>query len=175
MTPERDRFRGGSLPTRLRREAATDRPVFSAELHDRLMKRLTPRPLRPSTLGMPDRPAGRWIGTPLPLLAATLVAGLAVVMITAEAWRRESRAGQGEMLAAVVAGPVAAPTAADSFGADEPIGLERLPMFDEIDAGVRDGVASLAASLFEAPDWAMLAGLDARAVLDPGGWSPVTP
>lgn len=175
MNRERERFRGGSLATRLRREAAADRPVFSAELHDRLMKRLRPQPLRPATLGMPVRPAGSGSGTPLPLLAAALVAGLAVVMVTAAAWRRDRGAGQGDGLAAVVAGPVTAPTAADLIGSDGPVGLERLPMFDEIDAGVRDGVASLAASLFEAPDWALLAGLDARAVLDPGDWSPVTP
>ena len=175
MNRGRKRFRGGSLATRLRREAAADRPVFSTELHDRLMKRLTPQPLRPATLGMPVRPAGRWIGTPLPLLAAALFAGLAVVVITAEAWRRDSRAGQGDVLAAGVAGPATAATVADLIGADGPVGLERLPMFDEIDAGVRDGVASLAASLFEAPEWAMLAGSDARAMLDPGDRSPVTP
>ena len=175
MNRGRERFRGGSLATRLRREAAADRPAFSSCFHDRVMERLTPQPLRPATVGMPVRSAGRWIETPLPLLAAALVAGVALVMITAEAWQWDGRAGRAATLAARAVGPAPAPVAAALSGADGPVGLERLPMFDEIDAGVRDGVASLAASLFEVPDWAMLAGLDARAVLDPGSRSPVTP
>jgi hypothetical protein len=44
-------------------------------------------------------------------------------------------------------------------------GIESLPLFDEIDEGVRDGVRTLAASLVELPDWASLADFDAVALL----------
>jgi hypothetical protein len=66
---------------------------------------------------------------------------------------------------------------------DEPVGLDRLPMFDQIDEEVRAGLTTLAVSLLEVPDWRPLAGFatsafpdaDAPPASQSGSWSPVTP
>ena len=56
--------------------------------------------------------------------------------------------------------------------ADSPIGIEQLPMFDEIEEGVVDGVKSLATTLLDVSDWTMLADFDPSQIL---GNSPATP
>ena len=48
---------------------------------------------------------------------------------------------------------------------DTPIGIEQLPMFDEIEEGVVDGVKSLATTLLDVSDWPMLADFDASQIL----------
>ena len=55
---------------------------------------------------------------------------------------------------------------------DTPIGIEQLPMFDEIEEGVVDGVKSLATTLLDVSDWTMLADFDPSQIL---GNSPATP
>ncbi|MFM8414519.1 MAG: hypothetical protein ACKOCX_07315 [Planctomycetota bacterium] len=175
MNGERGRFHSGSVATRLRREAAADRPAFSAEWHERVVRRLVadgkgPRAPQPKVAEpLAVEPRRRWIVAVIPLAAAVVVAATVVVLMHPGPDLRIGGAGQGERPASDAA------VASVPAEADGPVGLERLPMFDEIDAGVRDGVASLAASLLEVPDWTMLAELDAGAVLDPGAWSPASP
>jgi hypothetical protein len=43
------------------------------------------------------------------------------------------------------------------------LGVESIPLYDDIDAGMRAGVWMLASSLVEMPDWATLADFDADA------------
>lgn len=170
MNRKRDRFHGGSLATRLRREAVADRPAFSADFHDRLRKRLAREPLQTRIpvavpIAIPAIPRGRRTSAPLP--AAAFVAALAMFMITAETRRQEGGAGQGDVLGVATVGPDKGPAAvADLIGVDGAVGLDGLPMFDEIDAGVREGVASLAISLLDMPDWTKLAAFEARLPLD---------
>ena len=56
--------------------------------------------------------------------------------------------------------------------ADSPICIEQLPMFDEIEEGVVDGVKSLATTLLDVSDWTILADFDPSQIL---GNSPATP
>lgn len=46
------------------------------------------------------------------------------------------------------------------------VGIDRFPMFDELDAGVREGVSTLAATLLDVPEWRMLAEFDAAGFLE---------
>ena len=63
------------------------------------------------------------------------------------------------------------------------MGLDRLPMFDQIDEEVRVGLTTLAVSLLEVPDWKALAGFatsafpdaDAPPASQSGVCSPVIP
>ena len=152
------------LAARLRREARGERPEFSAGFQTRLMRRIEllpeslPRPMPALTGGQPaghTRAASRF---PVAGAAAVLVATLLLVT-----W------SSGFRLQSPPAEP-AAPSPAAVAASPQPDqqsvpGIESLPMFDEIDEGVRDGVRTLAASLVELPDWASLADFDAAAML----------
>lgn len=164
MSQERDRFGNGSLATRLRREAAAERPAFSPGLHERFVRRLAvdaggQRALQPTVAAGPRR---RWLVAVMPLAVACVAAAAVTLLIDAAPDRRIVREWEGERPS------TGAAVASDRADMDGIVGLERLPMFDEIDAGLRDGVVTLAASILEVPDWTMLAELDARALLDSG-------
>lgn len=178
LSRQSDGFRGG-LAARLRREAAADRPAFSVEFQGRLARRLAAEGKRPRAAreDLAEPVAVRSPRTWIPLAAAVVAAGALTMLVALGTNPAEGVAGRRGDRLAVPRVP------AGVAEADGPVGLERLPMFDEIDAGVREGISSLAAALIEPPDWSALAVFDARALVEPaagaGGvtspWSPVTP
>lgn len=158
--------RGGSLAAALRREAIAERPAFSREFHDQLMRRVTkparPRP-NPTVAAKPL--SARW---PAAGLVATLAAVVAVVAVSVMTPSSDdvSRVRQGEPRPPLAATTTASAPDGGAIAGDEAPGIDRLPTFTEIEESVSDGVASLAASLFEVPDWTALADFDASAGLD---------
>lgn len=162
---------GGQQPglaARLRREARGERPEFSAGFQTRLMRRIEslpeslpaslPRSVPALTGGQGASHARAASRLPVAAAAAMLVATLLVVT-----W------SSGFGLQSPPAEP-AAPSAVAVVASPQPDqqsvpGIDSLPMFDDIDEGVRDGVRTLAASLVELPDWASLADFDAAAML----------
>jgi hypothetical protein len=152
------------LAARLRREARGERPEFSAGFQTRLMRRieslpeLVPRPM-PALAGSQGAAHARApSGLPVAGAAAVLLATLLVVT-----W--SSGFGLQSPLAEPAAPSPVAVVASPQPDQQSVPGIESLPLFDEIDEGVRDGVRTLAASLVELPDWASLADFDAVAML----------
>lgn len=127
----------------LRREAAAGRPAFSVRFHDRLVRRIA------TVASAPVRPAGR--GMP----STAWVAAAAILT----AWLIGSPHGGGPRPAPVPAG--AEHVAAVARDTREPVGIDRLPTFDELESGVQEGAVALAAVLFGMPEWTALAGFDA--------------
>jgi hypothetical protein len=156
-----------SLGPRLRREAREARPAFSPEFQARLLAGLEAGPRRPTPpagLAAAAEPGVSAGWRPLVALAAGLagvaaIAALAVMLPGVQ----PAAPGAGE-------GPAAALPAAQTAlpATTEPAELPAivlLPLYDEIEAGLRDGVRTLAESLVELPDWASLAEFDAAALL----------
>jgi len=156
------------LAARLRREARGERPEFSAGFQTRLMRRVEPLPESlPESLPRPmpvltgsQRAGHARAASRLPVAGAAAVLVATLLLVT---W------SSGFGLQSPPAEP-AAPSPAAVAASPQPDqqsvpGIDSLPMFDEIDEGVRDGVRTLAASLVELPDWASLADFDAVAVL----------
>ena len=156
------------LAARLRREARGERPEFSAGFQTRLMRRVEPLP-ESLTESLP-RPMPALTGSqrasharaasrlPVAGAAAVLVATLLLVAWSS-GFRLQSRPAEP-----AAPSPVAVAASPQPDQQSVP-GIDWLPMFDEIDEGVRDGVRTLAASLVELPDWASLADFDAVAAL----------
>ena len=150
------------LAARLRREARGERPEFSAGFQTRLMRRVEPLP-ESLTESLP-RPMPALTGSQrasharaasrLPVAVATLL-----LVAWSSGFRLQSRPAEP------AAPPPVAVAASPQPDQQSVPGIDSLPMFDEIDEGVRDGVRTLAASLVELPDWASLADFDAVAVL----------
>ena len=156
------------LAARLRREARGERPEFSAGFQTRLMRRIESLPASlPECLprSVPALTGGQGAGQaraasrlPVAAAAAMLVATLLVVT-----W--SSGFGLQSPTAEPVASSAVAVVASPQPDQQSVPGIDSLPMFDDIDEGVRDGVRTLAASLVELPDWASLADFDAAAML----------
>jgi len=152
------------LAARLRREARGERPEFSAGFQTRLMRRieslpeLLPRPM-PALAG--SQPAGHArAASRLPVAGAAAVLLATLVLVTLSSGFRL----QSPLTEPAAPSPVAVVASPQPDQQSVP-GIESLPLFDEIDEGVRAGVRTLAASLVELPDWASLADFDAVAML----------
>ena len=162
----------------LRREVAAERPAFSDTFHTQLLLRLSPD--RPQRACVDRPPVGRhtnpWgFAGPVAASAAVAAAILVAIMLT----HRPSR-DDAPLLAATpvtpglasqAAGDRAAPAELVDYGptAEEVVGLERMPMYDDIDEGLREGVSTLARSLLDVPEWGTLAEFDTAGFLDASG------
>jgi hypothetical protein len=143
-----------SLSARLRREVRDTRPEFSEAFHARLIERLAVE-----SVSLPSQRDDGPRRRPRGLARLTVPAGAAVALAA--------------LVAVLVSGRGARETAPDStplVPRDRQVvntipagGLESLPLYADIDAGVREGVWMLASSLVEVPDWARLADFDAPA------------
>lgn len=151
----------------LRREAAGDRPRFSLALHERILQRL---PVGPAA-----GPVARVV-EPRPLATRGWVWGLfgSVVGVAALAaltiafgGARPNPAGGTLPAAAVVTIDLAGTTVAGDGVSPDVAGLaiDSVPSFDQLEAGVREGVSTLAATLLDVPEWRMLADFDAAGFL----------
>lgn len=177
-----DRGAGGrcGVGATLRREALAERPQFSEEFHERLVQRL-PAAARPRTAPPPVAPPA----TPpsgirravLPLAVSATAVAAAVLLLALP--RREA---QPDRLPRPIAGggvqvmTLAPPMAArgepgePTIGLEqEPVGIDRLPTFDEIGESVREGVTTLAVSLLEVPEWTAVADFDTGEFFGDGG------
>lgn len=143
-----------SLTARLRREARDTRPEFSDAFHARLMGCLA---VESVSLPSPcvDAPRRRRRGLGRLTVPAAGVLAVAVIIAVFVSGRGPDETSPDSTLLAPRDRQVAGPMPA--------VGLESLPMYDDIDAGVREGVWMLASSLVEVPDWARLADFDAPA------------
>ncbi|MBM4021030.1 MAG: hypothetical protein FJ284_02090 [Planctomycetes bacterium] len=158
----------GSLASVLRREAVADRPAFSEPLHDRIMRRVTTaRWSRPGPKPVLEPPPARRLGD---VIAAAVSAAAVVVALLMTASPDGGGASRG--MRATVPTPIdgtraaESPSAAVTASGDVLPTIDRLPTLEEIEESVNHGVASLAASLFEVPDWTALAELDITAGLE---------
>jgi hypothetical protein len=154
------------LTRRLRREARGERPAFSPEFQARLERRLEASPRRPAPPAGPARPAWR---RPFAAFAAGLavVAGIAALTVVLPGIEPGPlggvRPGAGEGAAVALVAELGQASAGGEGGELPPIVV--LPLYHEIEAGLRDGVRTLAESFVELPDWASLAEFDAAALL----------
>lgn len=152
----------------LRREAAGERPMFSERLHGRILRRLPVKPAAAAVIPTAEpraEGAGRSVWRQLSLAAAA--AALAAVVL-AVVWAGPDQAGGPPRSVALVAMDPAGGSevaAAGEAAAAAELGIDRVPMFDELDAGVREGVSTLAATLLDVPEWRMLADFDAAGFL----------
>jgi len=141
-----------SLSTRLRHESRSTRPAFSEVFQDCLMERITS-----DQALLPSRDRSELEGSlmqrgrfAMPIAAAV---GLAAVMIVL---------GPGRVSKVVPTATVSIERADQrSLDVLPDAGIESLPLYDDIDAGMRAGVWMLASSIVEMPDWATLADFDA--------------
>lgn len=142
----------------LRREAIGERPRFSRSLHGRILRRLpVSRAAEPRTGETARSP---WRLVRLAAAAATSFAvGLAIITAGTD-----PADGPPQRVALVAMDPAGGSGVAASGDAAE-LGIERVPTFDELEAGVREGVSTLAATLLEVPEWRMLADFDAAGFL----------
>ena len=153
-----------SLGDLLRREAAGDRPRFSQALHERILRRLS--------VGPAAGPVAR-VAEPRPLAARGWVWGLfgsvagVAALALAFGGARLDPAGGSLPVAAVVTIDLAGTTVAGDDVSPDPVGLgiDSVPSFDQLEAGVREGVSTLAATLLDVPEWRMLADFDAAGFL----------
>ena len=151
----------------LRQEAAWERPLFSEALHGRILRRLPVNADAPAVIQHAEpraRQAGRPVWWPLGLVAAGVSLAVAIAVM---AVRPELAGGQPRSVAVVAAEPAGGSEDAAEGGANEAaeLGIEHVPTFDELEAGVREGVSTLAATLLEVPEWRMLADFDAAGFL----------
>jgi len=157
------------LPALLRRDAAADRPRFSEVLHRRILQRLptASAAIRRTVPRVDGRGGSSW----RPVSAAVTAAALVVVAAIAGDWNAAA-GGRTRSAALVATGPAGGSEVADAGdpGDVAALGIDRVPLFDELEAGVREGVSSLAATLLDVPEWRMLADFDAAGFL--GGDSP---
>ena len=146
----------------LRREASGERPMFSAALHGRILRGMPLKPAAPAVIRPAEPRAGRSAWRQASLASAAAVLAVAVTAIN---WADfEPSGGQRLAVATKATGPADDRDAASAGDAAE-LGIERVPMFDELEAGVREGVSTLAATLMDVPEWRMLADFDAAGIL----------
>ncbi len=177
-----DRAAGGrgGVGAALRREAVAERPRFSEEFHERLVQRLpvasAPRTALPA-FTLPANPPSPIRRAALPLaVSATLVAAAILLLALPGREAQPDRvpgpiAGGGVELVTLTP-PMAArgEPGEPTIGLEqEPVGIDRLPTFDEIGESVREGVTTLAVSLLEVPEWTALADFDAGEFFSDGG------
>lgn len=147
--------RGDRFADLLRREAAAAEPWFSWALHERVLRQL-PAPAGPAPAAG-SAWARRSVSRPGMVAAAGAAAlAVAIALVTTAPG---SRPGVSGPRAPGGAGPAELVVAAD-----EPE-IERLPLYDDLQAGLQEGVSTLAATLFEVPEWQMLADFDAAGLL----------
>jgi hypothetical protein len=152
----------------LRREAAGERPLFSEALHERVVRRLPVMAGEPTPIRLVERRpqrAGRSAGRQLVLTAAG--AALVAAAIAVIAVRPDRAGGQLRSVALVAVDQTGGNEVAGEGGSADAADLEieRVPMFDDLEAGVREGVSTLAATLLDVPEWRMLADFDAAGFL----------
>jgi hypothetical protein len=152
------------LAESLRREAAGERPMFSAALHEQILRGMPVKPATPAVIELAEprvEGVGRsaWRQVSLTVAGAALV--LAVVIVGAGP---DPADGPPQRVGLVATVPADGSDAAATGDAAE-LGIERVPMFDELEAGVREGVSTLAATLLDVPEWRMLADFDAAGFL----------
>ncbi len=154
----------------LRREACSERPPFSEAFHDRLMRRL---PNSPGSRQTPLSVAP--VAAPPGLIRRAMLPGSISAAVVSVAFLLVARSGllsRADRASRTVAGGEAerAPPAMLAGGVQgeltigqeqESVGIDRLPMFAEIEESLREGVTTLAASLLEVPEWTALADFDA--------------
>jgi len=151
-----------ALRRTLRRDALATRPPFSPAFHERLMERVACEAASKPEVE-PARPPASPAAVPRVLvcvgggLAALVLASWAVVWL---AGRPQDRPGTSDVAAGVV--PVA--VAVLPSGDKRLVGIDTLPLYDDLDAGLRAGAWTLAESFVELPDWANLADFDAAAL-----------
>ena len=147
--------RGDRFADLLRREAAAAEPRFSWALHERLLGQL------PAPAGPAPAAGAAWARRPVsrPWIVAAGGAAALAVAIALVTTTPGSRRG-----VPVAGAPGGAGPAELAVAADEPE-IERLPLYDDLEAGLREGVSTLAATLFEVPEWRMLADFDAAGLL----------
>jgi hypothetical protein len=140
----------------LRQEAARERPLFSEALHGRILQRLPRSPALPGRIHVRE-PQPQEVGQSAwwRFRWATALAALAVAV--AVIGPRPDR--EGDRLESVVVTPAVAGSATAAAAADP--GFDQVPTFDELEAGVREGVSTLAATLLDVPEWRTLADFDA--------------
>lgn len=152
----------------LRREATGERPMFSGRLHGRILRRLPVKPAAAAVIPTAEPRAegtGRSAWRQLSLAAAA--AALAAVAIAIVGAGPDQVGGPPRSVALVAMDPAGGSevAAAGEAAAAAELGIDRVPMFDELDAGVREGVSTLAATLLDVPEWRMLADFDAAGFL----------
>lgn len=150
---DRGHRRRSTAGAMLRHEALADRPLFSEAFHERLVRRL---PVAAAPRRSPTVAAAAWPARLRIVMSLATVAGLVGMVVLLAA--RPDRAG---------------PLARDlpvtiAVAAEEPLGIDRLPLFDELQEEVRAGLTTLAVSLLEVPDWGPLAALAGAGLPDPG-------
>jgi hypothetical protein len=169
MNRRRNRREPDGFADRLRREASRERPRFSRALHERILERLPGDVVIPGEAhaGEPRpvparRRAWREVGLPVGLaaLAAVVIAGFATGPDSADEPPR------GAVVASID------PAGGDAVAGGVPpeaseLGIDTVPTFDDLEAGVREGVSTLAATLLDVPEWRMLADFDAAGFLGP--------
>lgn len=145
----------------LRREAARDRPVYSAVVHERMLRQLPVEHPGRAVIHVAEAwpvAAGhagwRRLG-PAAAVAAVLATVIAIIgprpdRATARP-RTVTVAQPGERVGAAVEA--------------EALGIDQVPTFAELDAEVRESVSTLAATLLDVPEWRMLADFDAAGFL----------
>lgn len=157
----------------LRHEALADRPPFSEALHERLVRRL---PVAATPRRSPTVAAAAWPARLRIVMSLATVAGLVGMALLAA---RPDRAGTpappqdlmaaGTKAEAIGNGPLARDRPVTiAVAAEEPLGIDRLPLFDELQEEVRAGLTTLAVSLLEVPDLGPLAALAGAGLPDPG-------
>ncbi len=159
-----NRDRGGpsaAVQSALERDALATRPPFSATFHERLMDRIvcevasgpnTERLRRKASPPASVRILARSGGG----VAALIVASWAVVWLA-------GRLGGGPGTDDVTAGSAPVAVAVQQDDGERLVAIETLPLYDDLDSGLRASVWTLAESLIELPDWANLADFDAAA------------
>ncbi len=146
------------LRTMLRREARDSMPAFSQAFHDRLVARIAnDSGLSADLKRTPSQSRSVRNSRTFVISGAAGLAALIVAWIVVD-WS-PGRAGRESVAVMVVPGPFQALPGDGEPGS----GIESLPLYDDIDRGVRAGAWTLAASLVELPDWANLADIDGAA------------
>ena len=147
----------------LRREAAGERPMFSTALHERILRGM---PVNPPAVIRCAEPRGERVGRSMWRQVSLAAAGAVLAVLTlAINWAGLHPAdGPLQGVALVATDPAGGSDAAAAGDAAE-LGIERVPTFDDLEAGVREGVSTLAATLLDVPEWRMLADFDAAGFL----------
>lgn len=163
MNRPRNRRQPDGIADRLRREASRERPRFSQALHERILERLPGDVVitGESHAGEP-RPVAAWRRVGLPVG----VAALAAVVIAGFATRPDSadERPRGAVVARI--DPAGGDAVAGGLPAEaSELGIDTVPTFDDLEAEVRQGVSTLAATLLDVPEWRMIADFDATGFL----------
>jgi hypothetical protein len=159
----------------LRREAIAERPPFSEAFHDRLVRRLSAC----SSLPPVPRPVAPLATQPVPVRRAVLPVAAAVVAVVILLVARFDREAPPDRSPVPTGEGGVAPRAVSSLGNGEldqvmtgqerePVGIDRLPTFDELEESVAEGVTTLMVSVLEVPEWTALADWDAGSILGGG-------